>query len=135
MWLYGGKNRTTLRVSRASTVEALTVVAFVISSTLGMWQFLHSIGGSASFWDALTTSISLGSQWLLNRKRLESWIGWTLVDIIYVPLYLYKELYLTAVLYGLFLVMAVIGFLTWRRSWLLGHHAEQVDPRPGATLP
>ena len=75
------------------------------------------VGGSASFWDALTTSISLASQWLLNRKRLESWIGWIIVDVIYVPLYIYKDLYLTAILYGLFLLMAVMGLRAWHAAW------------------
>ena len=59
-------------------------------------------GGSASFWDALTTAISLVSQWLLNRKRLESWYVWIVVDVIYIPLYVYKDLYLTAILYARF---------------------------------
>jgi nicotinamide mononucleotide transporter len=79
---------------------------------------LEKIGGSASFFDALTTAMSLASQWLLNRKRLESWVGWILVDILYIPLYAYKDLYLTAILYAVFLSMAVIGLRSWYAKWL-----------------
>ena len=89
----------------------------MVAATLGIWQLLQPYGGSASFWDALTTSLSLGSQWLLNRKKLESWLGWIAVDVIYVPLYLWKQLYLTAVLYALFLVLAVMGYRAWRTTW------------------
>jgi nicotinamide mononucleotide transporter len=117
LWLHGGANRTALRVSRASERELTLICIFVAFSTLGLWKALAQVGGAASFWDALTTSISLSSQWLLNRKRLESWIGWIIVDIIYVPLYIYKDLYLTAILYGLFLLIAIMGLRAWRAAW------------------
>ena len=82
-----------------------------------LWQLLHYAGGSSSFFDALTTSISLGAQWLLNRKRLENWILWIIADVIYVPLYLYKALYLTSILYAVFLAMAAMGLLQWLATW------------------
>lgn len=117
LWLRGGEDRTQLRISRAPALELLLIAAFVVGGTLGLRQLLHLAGGSASFWDALTTSLSLASQWLLNRKRLESWAGWILVDAIYVPLYIYKELYLTAILYAIFFAMAVMGWRAWQRTF------------------
>jgi nicotinamide mononucleotide transporter len=117
MWLFGGARHTKLKIARASQTEISIIAVFVVGMTLGLWKLLSHVGGSASFWDALTTTLSLASQWLLNRKRLESWIGWIVVDVIYVPLYLYKSLYLTAVLYAVFLCMAVIGLRQWHASW------------------
>ena len=58
--------------------------------------------------------MSLGAQWLLNRKRLETWDLWILVDIVYVPLYVSRGLNLTALLYAVFLVMATMGLSHWR---------------------
>ena len=116
LWLFGGEGRTALAVRRASTRELCLVGCGVLVATLGLWLVLERIGGSASFWDALTTSLSLASQWLLNRKRIESWLGWIIVDVIYVPLYVSKELYLTAALYALFLAMAVLGWRAWQKS-------------------
>ncbi len=133
LWLYGGEKRTRLKVGRASANELAILIGFVLVGAVGLWQWLERIGGSASFWDAVTTSISLASQWLLNRKRLESWIGWIVVDVIYVPLYIYKELYLTAFLYSLFLTMAVMGFRAWRASWRQTTLTISVGPS-GATL-
>lgn len=95
----------------------VTIIAVIIG-TIAIWKLLEPVGGTARFWDALTTSISLGSQWLLNRKRLENWMGWIIVDAIYVPLYLYKDLYLTAILYGVFFVMATAGLRVWTQKWL-----------------
>ncbi len=56
-----------------------------------------------------------------NRKQLESWLGWIVVDTIYVPLYLSKGLYLTAILYAIFLCMAIIG----------GNSGIDLEPRFG----
>ena len=58
--------------------------------------------------------MSLGAQWLLNRKRIENWILWIVVDALYVPLYVSRGLLLTAVLYAVFLAMAVVGLTRWR---------------------
>lgn len=68
------------------------------------------------FWDALTFSISLAAQFLLNRKVLENWILWILADAIYVPLYIYRQYYTTAALYLIFFVLAIAGLAEWRRS-------------------
>jgi nicotinamide mononucleotide transporter len=99
------------------------VAAVVAVSTLLLWKTLHFVGGSASFWDAATTSLSLGAQWLLNRKRIENWHIWIVADAIYVPLYVSRGLNLTAVLYAVFLVMAVIGLIRWQAV-----HEEQRAP-------
>lgn len=116
LWLRGGKNQTPLTLSRIGRGESIYVGLFVVLSTVVLWKTLQYVGGSASFWDALTTSISLASQWMLNRKQLESWLGWIVVDAIYIPLYVSKGLYLTAILYAIFLCMAVIGWRQWFRT-------------------
>ena len=135
LWLSGGKDRTQLQISRASSSELLLIAMFVASATLGLWRLLHYAGGSASFWDALTTSLSLASQWLLNRKRLESWAGWILVDAIYVPLYIFKELYLTAILYALFLVMAAMGWRAWQLTFRESSAQAEFGPLVGVGSP
>jgi nicotinamide mononucleotide transporter len=56
------------------------------------------------------------AQWLMTKKHLENWIFWVAVDIVYVGMYAYKELMLTAVLYALFLVLAWRGYVQWRDS-------------------
>jgi len=118
LWLRGGTNHSRLSLSRIGSVESTWLSLFVLVSTLCLWKTLHVYGGSASFWDALTTSLSLASQWMLNRKQLENWLGWIIVDAIYVPLYASKGLYLTAILYSIFLCMAVVGWNQWYRSWI-----------------
>ena len=121
--------------AEAKDVSKRLALVLLPLGTLGLRALLIAVGGASPFWDALTTSISLASQWLLNRKRLENWIGWIVVDIIYVPLYAYKELYLTSILYALFLIMAIMGLRAWRESWLARRVTLSVEPLTQAEAP
>jgi nicotinamide mononucleotide transporter len=66
--------------------------------------------------DAFLTAGSLLGQWLLAQKKLETWYVWIAVDLLYVGLYLYKSLMLTAILYALFVALALAGLRAWQRS-------------------
>ena len=79
------------------------------SATLVLVPILRAAHGAAPGWDALTTSMSLGAQLLLNLKRLETWYVWIAVDVIYVPLYFSRDLNLTALVYVVFLGLCVRG--------------------------
>lgn len=116
LWLFGGENRTELQVRRTSKRELAFIAVFITAATAFLWWLLGKLGGAAKFWDALTTSISLSAQWLQSRKKLECWHLWILADVIYVPLYISRGLNLTALLYGVFLCMAVMGLLAWQKS-------------------
>jgi nicotinamide mononucleotide transporter len=115
-WLFGGEGRKALRVSRATRGEWLALAAVVPPGTWGLREVLLAAGGAAPAWDALTTALSLAAQFLLARKRIENWLLWIAADALYVPLYLSRDLPLTAALYGLFLVLCVTGAREWRRS-------------------
>ena len=58
---------------------------------------------------------SLTAQWLLTRKKLDSWIFWISVDIVAIGVYFYKGLLPTAGLYAVFLFLASAGFWKWSR--------------------
>lgn len=116
LWLRGGSPGEALPVTRADRSERMLVSGAVIVVATALWRASISLGGASSVADAVTTALSLGAQWLLNRKKLESWLLWIAVDVLYVPLYLSRGLFLTAFLYVVFLGMAVIGWREWRRS-------------------
>ena len=87
-WVWWKGTRDAAARSRAHRwrLLAATTVA-VIAATLILVPILRAAHGAAPGWDALTTSMSLGAQLLLNLKRLETWYVWIAVDVIYVPLY------------------------------------------------
>jgi nicotinamide mononucleotide transporter len=103
-------------VRRASpALLAGTTVAIGVA-TLILVPVLRAAHGAAPGWDALTTSMSLGAQLLLNLKRLETWYVWIAVDVIYVPLYFSRDLNLTALVYIVFLALCIQGWRQWRTA-------------------
>jgi len=67
--------------------------------------------------DGFCTAMSFAAQLLMTRKVLQNWIIWIVVDICYVPLYLHKQLSLTALLYFVLIILAFIGYLDWRKTY------------------
>lgn len=116
LWLRGGKNQTVLLVSNISKRELLILAVIAGLATYAMTIYLQHIQDSAPFWDALTTVLSIVAQYMLNKKFLENWYCWILADIIYIPLYAYKQLYLTSAVYLIFLAMCLLGLRAWIRS-------------------
>jgi nicotinamide mononucleotide transporter len=115
-WLRGGENHTRLAISKTSRSEWIGIAVFLVLGTWVLREILQAVNGSAPLWDAVTTALSIAAQYLLCRKRIENWFFWIAADVIYVPLYLSKQLPLTALLYGGFLVLCVIGWRRWRKE-------------------
>jgi nicotinamide mononucleotide transporter PnuC len=117
-WLYGGQGRTELTTQRTSPREwAALAFAGVAGTALLTWMLSAWTDSNVPFWDALTTMISLLATYGQSRKLLESWWLWITADLIYIPLYAYKGLYLTSGLYLIFLALCVAGLLAWRRDF------------------
>ncbi|MER7520576.1 nicotinamide riboside transporter PnuC [Streptomyces sp. NPDC126499] len=119
-WTHGGGPGSvtrTLPVRRTSRTEWTWLVAAGAVGTLALTLLLdRATDSTVPFWDALTTALSLMATYGQCRKRLESWWLWIAADVVYVPLYAYKELYLTSVLYVGFMTLCVLGLRDWRRD-------------------
>lgn len=75
--------------------------------------------------DATLSSFSLVGQFWTARRHIANWQLWVVVDIVYVGLFIVKDLYLTAGLYAVLMVLAIIGWRTWARAARLQQAAEQ----------
>ena len=67
------------------------------------------------WWDSFTTALSIIAMWMLAHKYVEQWLVWLVVDVISCGLYLYKDLYFTSFLYGLYAAIAFGGYLRWKQ--------------------
>lgn len=114
-WLYGD-HQAPLPVRAMQSRHVLWWAAAVVAGTSVLYPVLLLAQDSAPFLDALTTSLSLVAQWLLNGKWIQSWYFWIAADSIYIPLYLSRGLNLTAVVYVLFLGLCVAGLRSWSRE-------------------
>lgn len=99
----------------------LSSIFFAISSLLGYLFLKNFTDSDVPLVDAILTAASLLGQILIARKFIENWLVWIVVDIAYVGLYVYKNLHLTALLYAIFVVMAVVGY----RQWLKDLHEKE----------
>ncbi|MEU8232495.1 nicotinamide riboside transporter PnuC [Actinoplanes sp. NPDC048967] len=121
-WLYGGASRTPLTVRTTTRAEWLGLAVAGVLLTGGLWLFLDRLTSSTvPLADALTTALSLLATYGQTRKLVESWWLWIAADLIYIPLYGYKDLWLTALLYVAFLVLCVLGLRAWRAALRTQH--------------
>lgn len=115
-WLRGGEHHSRLTVSTITPRVTAGTAVFIVAATAVMTVYLRRVNDAAPFLDALTTVLSLAGQYLLTKKILENWYVWIAADVLYIGLYLQRGLYLTTVLYVIFLGMCLAGVIEWRRA-------------------
>lgn len=125
-WVYGGKAQRQQGVlkpvvtSKQSNLYLLLVT--IAGSILMGWLFAKFSSADLAYADSFTTVASFTAMWMTARKHLYSWVAWFVIDVVQITLYLLKGfdgqpgLFLYAGLYGIYLIMAVIGFRSWRKS-------------------
>lgn len=89
---------------------------YLVAHTTLYFLLTHLTNSTVPFWDSMTTAGSIVAMWMLSRKYVEQWLIWLVVDVITVGLYLYKGIPLTAGLYGLYSMLAIAGFMRWRKA-------------------
>jgi len=121
-WYFWSKNRNNTEASRPI---AIITKKEIILSILGVIVFTLILGfllkkntdASFPFLDSFCTACSLIAQVFLARKVLQNWLIWIFVDIIYVGMYISKDLQATAVMYALYVYIASVGYLDWRKTY------------------
>ena len=104
--------RTTVKEKKWSLILFGSTVLFVALVYLVFDKF----DSWTAYVDTLTTAIFFVGMWLMAKKKLENWVYWIIGDVISVPLYLYKGLIFTSLQYLLFTIIAIFGYLAWKKS-------------------
>lgn len=116
-WLRGNDAHERLKVTRLNAQSRLASVgAALLVFVLLAWFLKTFTDTDVPYADGFLTAGSLLGQVLLSRKKLENWHVWIIVDVLYVGLYVYKGLMLTALLYAIFILMAIIGLRAWSKT-------------------
>jgi nicotinamide mononucleotide transporter len=118
------KHSPMLRISTCRGKDWLVASGMFISSLVIIIILLKIFKeGDADYWstqvpyiDTFTTAVFIVGMWLMALKKIENWIAWIIGDAISVPLFTYKELAFTAFQFLVFLVLAVMGFISWRKK-------------------
>ena len=117
MWRRAPAMEDGVAVERMSNSLRMTwLAATAMASLLWGWAMASLTDAAAPFIDAAIAGSSVAAQSLQSLRRVESWALWIVADLIAVPLYWSKGLYPTAVLYGIFLILAIVGLVKWQRT-------------------
>lgn len=116
-WLHDRGTRAVRPITRTAPRELAIILPLATLSALGYGWLLHSFTDAyAPFIDSAVLALSVAAQFLLMRRKLETWIFWFAVNTLAVPLFASRELWITAFFYALFWINAPIGFFRWRRE-------------------
>jgi nicotinamide mononucleotide transporter len=113
-WVRGSATADSLTIRRVGSNEAIALLIATLIATAVIWRALPA--GAQPFLDAFTVALSLTATYMLSIKLLENWLVWIVADLIYVPMYAAAGLYLTSLVYALFLAMCIVGLTRWTRS-------------------
>ena len=104
------------KVERLSLIEMITYFMYwLILYGVSAYMFSTFTNASNPYVDSLVASMSLMANYLLVKRKFENWFIWITVDIIYVGLFIYKGLNVSAVLYAILFFLAIKGLLDWKK--------------------
>ena len=90
------------------------LIGCAVATVIWGWGMSHFTNAAYPWWDGSVAILSVAAQLLMSRRFLENWVLWIAVDLLAIGLYAAKDLWLTAGLYGVFLLLAIWGLFGWR---------------------
>ena len=109
---------TNLKITRTNTKEKLigfgmfavtAVVCFIIYRAFGVEVKTNN------WLDIITTSLFFSAMWFMALKKIENWTLWIIGDLLLIPILWSRELYIFALQYSIFTILAILAYLEWRK--------------------
>ena len=117
-WAQKKDGQTLNNVSRTSIKEYYFILILGITSLLSIYlvyNFYDKWDSWTAYVDTITTAIFFVAMYLMARRKVESWIFWIIGDLITIPLYFYKGLTISGIQYLIFLILAILGYISWKK--------------------
>ena len=120
-WYFWSRKKDEVFVNQVSTInrnEIKYLFILAISSLIFIYfvyDYFDRWNNWTAYVDNITTAIFFVAMWLMARRKIESWIFWIIGDLITVPLYFYKGLTISSIQYIIFLILAVLGYVSWKK--------------------
>lgn len=115
-WLRGRRaDGSVLRVAQLSQrgLAAMLAACMLLWPATGLFLKTYT-DTDVPWWDGFPTAVSVVGQFLLGRKFIENWLVWVAVNVVSVGLFAFKGLWLTAILYTLFVGLSIVGWRAWQ---------------------
>ena len=127
-WTHGGdtndKEAGTLGIRTLTGRQHMLIIGAIaiLSLASGYLLFEHSTA-AWPYVDSFTTWASVITTYLVTQKYLQNWLYWIVIDVVSIPLYIERGLSLTALLFATYVVIAIVGYYSWRRHFLTDRQA------------
>ena len=112
-WIWWHKDEITRPVTTMTIPGWMIYLIPTAILGVGLMEINLRLGGANAFWDTSVLMLSILAQFMLDRKKLENWIVWIVVDIISVFLYWNQDLKIVAIQMGVFILTAIWGLWSW----------------------
>ncbi|MEM1112818.1 MAG: nicotinamide riboside transporter PnuC [Pseudomonadota bacterium] len=117
-WRHGSREDGSLAISRWTAAQhALGIGSVLVLSVVSGLLLSRFTEAAFPYLDSFTTWGAMLTTWMVARKLLENWLYWIVIDSLSIYLYWDRELYLTAALFAVYVVIVIIGFFTWTKHY------------------
>ena len=103
---------------------AIVIFAVIIVFVVLVYLYFDKFTTWYSYLDTLLTSLFFVGMWLMAKRKIENWIFWIVGDLLSIPLYLAKGYTFTSLQYIVFTIIAVYGYLEWKK--ILNNNSQQL---------
>ena len=119
-WIQKEENQVLNPIAKMNSKEfkwAIVLFFGAVLFVIGIYLFFDKWTDWTAPVDTFTTALFFVGMWLMARRKIEHWIFWIVGDVISVPLYLYKGLGLTSIQYLIFTLIAILGYIQWKKTY------------------
>lgn len=117
MWMKKKEGQSNLIITKSDNKDWINAIIFFAICFVILFGLLKKYTDSTvPQADAFTSAAAFTGMWLMNKKKLENWIWWIITNLASIPLNFYKHLVFTSFQYLVFLVLAIMGYITWKKK-------------------
>ncbi|HTB26845.1 MAG TPA: nicotinamide riboside transporter PnuC [Puia sp.] len=117
MWARKAEGKSILRITASTKKDWIhSFIFFFVCWAILYFLLSRFTDSTVPIADSFTSGAAFTGMWLMNKKKLENWTWWIITDLASIPLNYYKHLVFTSFQYLVFLILAVMGYITWRKK-------------------
>lgn len=115
-WSRRDENLHHVPISTLSAKQWLFYIILIVVAFGTIYYILsHFTDSTVPIFDSVTTALFIAGMWLMALKKIENWLLWILGDLLVIPMFSIKGLAFTSIQYIVFLVLAIMGYIEWRK--------------------
>ena len=119
LWTRKKDGKTVIPISKTTKKQHLISLGIFIITFVFVFV-VYTVFDKFNHWsaylDTVTTALFFVAMWLMAKRKIENWIYWIIGDIITIPLYFYKGLTFSSILYFVLTIIAIYGYLAWKKN-------------------